>query len=227
MGNWTRLPSGHSPAAGAVRLLAFVGALGAGFYLGWRFFLAPEPVPTPEPTGTPVAQATGTAPATAPVPVRLTGTPASSLGGVVDVGRPAPDFTLEDLQGQPRSLSDFQGKVVLINFWTTWCPPCRMEMPALQQAYEDLRDQGFVVLGVNWTAVDDPEEVGPYVQELGLTFPILLDIDSEVSERRYRVIGLPTSVFVGRDGTVREVYIGPIPLDQLRANVETLLTEAP
>ncbi|MFV2045678.1 MAG: TlpA disulfide reductase family protein, partial [Anaerolineales bacterium] len=135
------------------------------------------------------------------------------------------DFTLSDLAGSPHSLSDHQGQVVLINFWTTWCPPCREEMPALQETYERYRDRGFVVLGVNWTAVDDPDLVAPYVEELGLSFPILLDTDSAVSEELYQLLGLPTSIFVGRDGIVRQVFIGALELDTLEDKIVSMLEE--
>jgi peroxiredoxin len=98
-------------------------------------------------------------------------------------------------------------------------------MPALQQTYERFKDEGFVVLGVNWTAVDDPDLVAPFVEELGLTFPILLDIDSNVSEELYQLLGLPTSIFVGRDGIVRQVYIGALELDTIESKIVSMLEE--
>jgi thiol-disulfide isomerase/thioredoxin len=115
--------------------------------------------------------------------------------------------------------------VVLINFWTTWCPPCKEEMPALQEAYDRYQQRGFIVLGVNWTAVDDREQILPFVQELGLTFPILLDIDSVVSEDTYNLLGLPTTVFVDRNGIVTEVFIGALQLETLQLKIESMLEE--
>lgn len=208
-------------------MLLFMGAVAFGILLGWRLFLAPERDAEPENTGQ--TQSPGTQAATSPtqIPVQSVGTAAAGLGRAVRVGSPAPDFELEDLNGETWRLSSHLGQVVVINFWTTWCPPCRLEMPALQAAYERFGEDGFLVLAVNWTAVDDREAIEPYVEELGLTFPILLDTESRVSEELYNVLGLPTSVFVGRDGTVSEVFIGPIPLDQMEAKVDALLEENP
>jgi hypothetical protein len=98
-------------------------------------------------------------------------------------------------------------------------------MPALQEVYERFQSQGFLVLGVNWTAVDDPDLVPTYVEELGLSFPILLDKESYVSEELYRLLGLPTSVFVGRDGIVNEVYIGALELDNLENKIQSMLED--
>ena len=87
----------------------------------------------------------------------------------------APDFTLKTPAGQQFTLYQFRGQAVLVNIWATWCPPCRAEMPALQKYYQQYRDQGFIVLGVNATNQDSPLEIVPFVNEYGLTFPILLD----------------------------------------------------
>src|SRR3970282_1673857 len=117
--------------------------------------------------------------------------------------------------------------VVLVNFWTTWCPPCREEMPALQRAYENLADEGLVVLGVNWTQVDNLADVEAFVEELGLSFPILLDSDGVVSEDLYPVLGLPTTGLIGRDGTVRAVRIGILDLQELESTLQAFLAEPP
>lgn len=207
------------PSAQLLRLarwLSFLAAVGLGAALGWRLFLF-EP---------------GQAGNAAPAPelkdlVRSRGAPASGLGPSVRVGSPAPDFALFDLDGETVSLGDLRGKVVLINFWTTWCPPCREEMPALQAAFERLGGEGFVVLGLNWTQVDDVDDVRAFVETLGLTFPILLDSDGSVSEDLYQVLGLPTSVLVGRDGVVREIRIGVLDMEQLEPTLQTLLAESP
>jgi peroxiredoxin len=159
------------------------------------------------------------------VPVEEVGTQSPTIAGVVRAGAHPPAFTLSDLNGKSHSLLDHQGQVVLINFWTTWCPPCREEMPALQQTYERYKDSGFVVLGVNWTAADEPDLVGPYVEELGLTFPILLDEDSAVSEGQYNLLGLPTSVFVGRDGIIREIIIGALDLETLENKITSMIED--
>jgi peroxiredoxin len=120
-------------------------------------------------------------------------------------GFSAPDFTLETLQGETISLSDLRGQAVLVNFWATWCPPCRAEMPAIQQVYEKYRDQGFTVLAVDLQ--ESPAQVNNFAEELGLTFPILIDPDASVFIR-YRVTGLPSTFFVDRAGIIQEVTIG-------------------
>jgi peroxiredoxin len=199
------------------RWLSFLAAVGLGAALGWRLLLAP---------GAQQATAPPTIPDLADL-VQPIGSPAAGLGSAVRVGSPAPDFTLLSLAGPPVSLHEQQGKVVLINFWATWCAPCREEMPALQAAYEKLADQGLVVLGVNWTQADYLPDVEAFVEALGLTFPILLDSDGTVSEDLYRVLGLPTSVLVGRDGMIRAVRIGVLDLQELEPTLQVFLAELP
>ncbi len=212
-----RLGKQRSEARRIVLAIAFVTALAIGGLLGWALFLAPRESEEPEaslPPGTPDQQA---------FIVETTGTPASSLGGIVRVGGFAPDFSLPDLNGEMHSLGEHRGEAVILNFWMTWCPPCRFEMPALQQAFERYSDQGLVILAVNLTESDDQDLVGPYREELELTFPILLDLESKVSGDLYRVLGLPTSVFIDRSGIVREIYIGAIPLDELESKVQSIM----
>jgi thiol-disulfide isomerase/thioredoxin len=119
----------------------------------------------------------------------------------------APDFTLEDMDGESYKLHDYRGKVVLINFWATWCPPCRKEMPALEALYKKLGGDSFAVLAVNqW---EDPDHVFAYTGELNVfpTFPILFDPDSAVSEK-YRVKGLPTSFLIDKQGRLAYRAVG-------------------
>jgi peroxiredoxin len=195
-----------------------------GTYLGWEFFLSPEQPSEAEPTPT-TAVLRSSAVSKPDIVVQTTGTPSSSLGNAVRVGSLAPDFTLPDLDGLPGSLSDYRGDVVLINFWTTWCPPCRVEMPALQKAYEKYHEQGFTILGINWTEVDERSQIEPFVQEFGLTFPILLDINSDVAGDLYQLLGLPTSIYVDRNGIVDEVFIGALQLKTLETKIQSLLEE--
>ena len=122
-------------------------------------------------------------------------------------GKAAPDFEMTALDGSTHKLSEYKGKKILLVFWATWCPPCRREMPALEQIYQRLEEQGFVVLAVNqW---EDPDHVFAYTGELNVfpTFPILFDPDSSVSED-FGVKGLPTSFLVDQDGQVRYRAIG-------------------
>jgi cytochrome c biogenesis protein CcmG/thiol:disulfide interchange protein DsbE len=135
----------------------------------------------------------------------------------------APDFTLETLDGDTITLSDLRGRAVLLNFWATWCPPCRAEMPAFQQAYADYEDQGFVIVAVNAIQQDSLPAIEEFRGEYSLTFPIVLDADGSAS-RSYQVRSMPTSFFIDPDGIISEVVIGgPIAEALIRARIEELL----
>lgn len=148
---------------------------------------------------------------TPPAGAKLTGAYAGAI---------APNFQLKDLDGTDQSLDAMRGHVVLVNFWATWCGPCRSEMPAIQKAYEVHKGEGLVVWGVN--VGETPDQVRSYARELSLTFPLLLDGDSRIS-RQYRVFGLPTTVFVGRDGVIRDVAIGKMAPQSLDAYLKRIL----
>jgi peroxiredoxin len=138
-------------------------------------------------------------------------------------GFAAPDFTLETLDGQTMTLSDLQAQVLVINFWASWCPPCRAEMPAIQQVYERYRDQGLVVLAVNLQEKD--AQVAAFTDRQGLTFPILMDRDGSIFDR-YRVMALPSTFFVDRGGVIQDVAVGG-PLSQafIESQVVSLLAQ--
>lgn len=141
------------------------------------------------------------------------------------IGFEAPGFTLNTLDGQTISLSSLHGKVVLVNLWASWCPPCRAEMPALAKVYDQYREAGFVVLGVNTTYQDSESDASTFVQTLGLEFPIVLDRDGAVS-KQYQLLALPTSYFVGRDGTIRDVVFGgPMTEAIIATKIQSLLAE--
>lgn len=146
---------------------------------------------------------------------------ANALPPAPTKGHPAPDFTLTTLDGREVSLSDFEGQPVIINFWATWCGPCRVEMPHLQEAYTTHQDEGLVVLGVNLTQRDSVNAVPGFLDEFGLTFPIVLDKNGNVAEA-YNVIGQPASVFVNKDGTVHEVFYGPVNRDFIDQRISEL-----
>lgn len=227
MKDWRDLKPQRFSVFDLIKGALLLAALGAGLYVVWGLFFpngsegsAGTVDPTPSIPGETFTEAAPTV-----VPEWATGAQASALDEAVRVGSHAPDFSLEDLDGKIHSLGEHQDQVVLLNFWTTWCPPCKEEMPALQEVYERYQGQGFLVLGVNWTTIDDPDLVPTYVEELGLSFPILLDIDSIVSEELYQLLGLPTSVFIGRDGIVREVYIGALELDNLGNKIQSMLED--
>ena len=134
-----------------------------------------------------------------------------SVGGI-EIGSDAPDFELTAITGETLSSSELRGKVVLLNFWATWCARCRAEMPLLQAAYDAQSDQGLVVLGIDF---DEPAElVMEFGNELGLTFPLLLDPGGAVQEL-FRVRGYPTSVVLDREGRVAAYHIGVLAESQL------------
>jgi peroxiredoxin len=130
-----------------------------------------------------------------------------TLAPAPQAGFPAPDFTLTTLDGETVTLSALRGRPVLINFWATWCPPCRAELPAIQSAYDRYADQGLVVLAVDMA--EPPQTVAAFAEEFGLRFPIPLDRDGQVAAQ-YRVRAIPTSFFVDREGVIRSVFIGPM-----------------
>jgi cytochrome c biogenesis protein CcmG, thiol:disulfide interchange protein DsbE len=135
----------------------------------------------------------------------------------------APDFELKTIEGKTIKLSDLRGQPVLVNLWATWCPPCRAEMQTLETVYNDYKDQGLTVLAVNMTSQDDPQAIIPFVEERGITYPILLDDKGEIA-RAYQMKSLPSSFFIDRDGTIHEVVIGgPMAEATLRTRIEEIL----
>jgi cytochrome c biogenesis protein CcmG/thiol:disulfide interchange protein DsbE len=138
-------------------------------------------------------------------------------------GFSAPDFTLMTPNGESYTLSKLHGQAVLVNLWATWCPPCRAEMPAIEKIYQEYKDQGFIVLGIDMTYQDDPFAVVPFVKEFNLTFPILLEETGDVASA-YQLRSLPSSFFVNRDGFISEVVIGgPMSESLLRTRIEEIL----
>ena len=137
----------------------------------------------------------------------------------------APDFTIHPLNGEEVHLSDYRGQPILLNFWASWCPPCRAEMPAFQKIYTEYAAQGFIVLGVN--SQESQSTAASFAQSYKLTFPILVD-DNGVVTHQYRVDSLPTTLFIDRDGYISEVmYGGPISEAVLRIQIEKIIAENP
>ncbi|WP_054949455.1 thiol-disulfide oxidoreductase ResA [Numidum massiliense] len=129
----------------------------------------------------------------------------SSSEKVLHEGEQAADFTLESLEGKKVRLSEeLQGKAVMLNFWGTWCVPCKTEMPAIERRYQKYKDQGFTVLAIN-AAGESKLAVHSFVEDYELTFPVLLDPEKEVTRDLYKVIPLPTSVFIKPDGTIHKI----------------------
>jgi cytochrome c biogenesis protein CcmG/thiol:disulfide interchange protein DsbE len=138
-----------------------------------------------------------------------------------EVGARAPEFTARSLEGDSLSLESLRGQVVLLNFWATWCAPCRREMPSMQRLYRELKSRGLEVVAVSVDAAPGGVEalaapggkVREFVEEYGLTFRVLLDPNGKV-EQRYRATGLPTTFLIGRDGRIRDKVIGGVEWDE-------------
>ncbi len=164
--------------------------LGIGGLLTACSTKAPTPVPAPKPT----SRAN-----------RLTPTIVPNALGPAVVGRIAPDFTLNTDHGQTINLRNFRGYPLLLNFWASWCGPCRSEMPDLQRIHAEYRGQGLIILGINEEEAQDV--VTRFRNEYGLDFILLLDVSGEVNNL-YGFRSLPTSVFVDSAGTIKEIRVG-------------------
>ena len=157
--------------------------------------------------------------------------PAATTGGApppsARAGFSAPEFTLDLLGGGQVTLSNLRGKVVMVNLWASWCPPCRAEMPAIENVYRAYKDKGFEVLAINTTYQDGKAEAAAFAQNYGLTFPIPLDRTGAVSNR-YLLRALPSTFFIDRQGVIRSVVIGgPMSEAVIQSKVEELLEETP
>ena len=145
---------------------------------------------------------------------------ASGLASADLAGQPAPDFALKSASGNNLRLSEYRGDVVMINFWATWCGPCRQEMPLLDELYTRYERVGFSLLGVNID--DDSRRAMNMVSELAISFPVLFDSHKEVS-KLYQVDAMPLTVLIDREGNIRHVHHGYKPgyeqkyLDEIRA----------
>jgi thiol-disulfide isomerase/thioredoxin len=140
----------------------------------------------------------------------------------VQVDFAAPKLDLTDLAGRSVSLNDYLGKVVLVNLWATWCPPCRQEMPTLQTFYEKYKQMDFVLIAIDQEETLDV--VQPFVNEFGLTFPVWLDLQY-LAEREFNTQNLPSSYVIDRNGRVRLTWIGGISKQNLEKFVPDLIKE--
>lgn len=137
----------------------------------------------------------------------------------VNVGDKAPDFELKTLEGEQVRLSDYRGERVLLNFWSTWCPPCRQEMPDMQQFFQD---QDPVILAVNLTDTEvNQKTVREFIEEFGVTFPVLLDEKAKVSQL-YRIQPIPTTYFIDTEGKIRYKAFGALTYEQMIQEYEKL-----
>jgi len=149
-------------------------------------------------------------------------------------GSRAPAFTYANMEGDPVSLSDFRGKVVLLNVWATWCPPCRAEMPSMERLYREYRDEGFEIVAVSidapvgqWDPVGRPGgNIQAFADSLALTFPILHDPSGRI-QSLYQTTGVPESFVIGKDGVIYRKVIGATEWDtpNYRELIQRLLLE--
>ena len=146
------------------------------------------------------------------------------LFGAVDTNSPAPDFTLNGQSGKPVALDQFKGQVVMLNFWASWCGPCRQEFPLLDDIYKKYNKLGFIMIGVN--VEPDSKAANDWLKQTPVSFPILYDTDSKVS-KLYGVAGMPSTVIVDRKGTVRMIHRGYKPGDEQEylSNIRALVRE--
>jgi thiol-disulfide isomerase/thioredoxin len=144
--------------------------------------------------------------------------PTAPVGGT-QVGNLAPDFQLQNLDGQTVSLGSLWGKPVLINFWATWCGPCRSEMPYIQEIYEEWTNKGLVVLAIN--IGESSSKVEEFMQGYNLSFTVLLDTKQDVAQR-YNITGIPTTFFLDKDGIIQDKVIGAF---QNKAQIENRLSK--
>ncbi|MGH4052192.1 MAG: TlpA family protein disulfide reductase [Clostridium sp.] len=131
----------------------------------------------------------------------------------------APDFKLKDLDGKELTLSDLKGKKVFLNFWATWCPPCKSEMPEIQKLYEETKDTDLVIVAVD---IGEPlSEVKSFTSENKYTFKVLLDSDQSVAAK-YEISSIPTSYFIDEDGNIISKFIGAMNIDKMKSYIKNL-----
>jgi peroxiredoxin len=150
---------------------------------------------------------------------------ALSLDAVAQIGKPAPEFALNDINGKKVSLSEYKGKVVLLNFWATFCGPCKAEMPSLNNLFLALKNDGLIVLAIS---TDDSEKpIQSFITKKAITFPVLIDKNQEVYFDKYGVRSIPTSFIIDRDGVIVTRILGERPWDapEMKEQMRTLLSK--
>lgn len=195
-----------------ILVLSFAVLIGLGALVGLVAYMVslPRSEPSPQVASTD-AGAVAAAAAVGPPAAQL-----AALAPAPRVGSPAPEIGLVDLAGQQVTLGSLRGKVVLVNFWASWCPPCEKEMADLQTLYQEESGRGLVVLGVN--EGEEPGRAAEFLSRKGITFPTVLDQGMQVTTR-YQVFGLPNSFFIDANGIVRARVVGPFSLDDMRGHL--------
>jgi peroxiredoxin len=124
------------------------------------------------------------------------------------IGKVAPEFALTDLDDKPVRLSDYRGKVVFLNFWATWCKPCREEMPSMEVLHKNFAKDGLVVLAVSIDRVTTTKDIPPFIKSMNLSFPVLIDSWGR-TDMPYKRMGVPETFIIDQQGVIREIVIGP------------------
>jgi len=141
--------------------------------------------------------------------------------GFPEKAQPAKDFTLKDLQSKKVSLSDFRGKVVLLNFFATWCSPCRIEIPELVKIHQQNKKKDFVLLGISLDTDAVPFMIKSFAKEMKITYPILIGTP-EVAEQ-YQISGVPITLVINKEGKIQKRFLGLVPPDQIEKAINDLL----
>lgn len=141
----------------------------------------------------------------------------------LEINQTAPDFKLKTLEGKEVKLSDYRGKKVILNFWATWCPPCKAEIPHMEKYYKkQAKDDGVEILAVNLTKSDKDEEyIRDFVKSYEMTYPVLLDVDGE-QQHQYEIITIPTTFFINQKGKIQKKIIGPMDQDMMSKAIASL-----
>ena len=152
------------------------------------------------------------------------------LPPIAETNRPAPEFALPDLNGTTVRLSDYKGKIVMVNFWGTWCVPCKEETPALQRVHQKLRNQGLVIIGVDLRnqerkGAEGDADVRAFTNQYGVTYPIALDVAGDIA-RAFRIYPIPTSFFIDQTGTIRYIAVSKVTEVDVEAIFTRLQQEA-
>ncbi|MET3696161.1 peroxiredoxin [Bacillus oleivorans] len=138
----------------------------------------------------------------------------------IGVGDKAPNFALEDMEGNVHKLSDYEGQGVFLNFWGTWCEPCKVEMPYMENQYSYYKDDGVTILAVN--VGESTMAVEKFVEEYGMTFPVLRDTKSSEVQRAYNIAPLPTTILINPEGVIEEIITTTMTEEKVRESMEKI-----